>query len=305
MNIADAVGAIGRLAERLLKAHRTNCSAEETATALSAIRECERRHYEYFEDLYYNEEKRRDAFNTVSSFLLGVLGIAGAIGTFYLRDVLSWLPKATVPTLIHDWTVWAFLIVLLVDTVFFARASYFLVRSLYNYSYQYLAPPNEILGYHQQLTDLYPNPLDAEKAFQHYLVTEYAAAAQRNDANNITKRRYIHQCTTNSIYVFILLGVTFVPFFAHKLRHHETDVLPIRWDEARIKIEAGNNPSPSVINFDNAWPKVDLSPNTQFPDAGESKATPPEARIPDSDSEAAPAKAAAAKTHKRSVPKKR
>lgn len=283
MSISDAVAAIGRFLERYRQTteagHKERCSDEAIRSAVESVRECERRQYEYFEQLYYNEEKRRDAFGTTFSFLLGVLGIAGAIGSFYLRDVIEWIPNTGAAAMLKDWTITTYLVAVVLDVAYFIRASYFLVMGLYNYSYQYLAPPQEIREYHQELSALYQDPLETEKAFQQYLVDQYALAAHRNDQNNITKRKYIHLCMTSTIYVFVTLAATFIPFVAHKILHHEKEPLLIRWDRARLTLEPGTEEYRSSIIFDNSWPIVELFPETISQNAGQTQTAASQAPI--------------------------
>lgn len=244
---------------------------EATEAAAESIRECQRRNYEYFEQVYETEEKRRDGFTTNSSFLLGALGIAGTIYTFYLRDIIEWISQSGVSTSSGDWTVIGYLFFALLDFLCLAVASYFLIRMLHGYTYQYLAPPLDIQKYYEEiLLPYYGNPIEAEGGFQTYLTAQYAAAANTNDQNNITRRKYQYLCLTSTIYLFALLALTFLPFFAHKFIHREKQPLLIRWENARITLE---QPTGYLsYPFDKQWPRVELIPNPLLPHGGQAKA---------------------------------
>ena len=305
-NLDNAIAAIGRFFERFQRtaeiAHQRQESNTATKTLEDSVRECERRHYEYFEHLYYNEEKRRDAFTSNFSFLLGVLGIVGAIGTFYLRDLIDWIPRTSLAGLFEDWTITTYFVALAFDLFFLARALYFLVRANYNYTYQYLASPQEIRDYYKSLIDLYESPIQAERAFQQYILDEYASAANTNDKNNITKRKYVHLCTASTIYLSVTLALTFIPFFAHKVVHHEKEPLLIRWDpSARVTLDSLQSPSAPSLFLDKLWPKVEFSLGlSQHAERTQATATPAaEASTSRSiHSEATPAATTAAPVHK-------
>jgi hypothetical protein len=235
---------------------RRQASDAALKTAADAVRECERRHYKYFEEIYYTEEKRRDAFTTTFSFLLGLLGIAGAIASFYLRDVLEWLPETTVAAIAADWTVTVYLVFLLFDVAFLGAASCFLIRALHGYTYQYLATPLQVRQHYKDLLAHYGTATDAEREFHHYLTEQYAAAANTNDQNNITRRTYQYWCMGSTIYLFISLALTLVPFFGHKVVHREKQPILIKWDNARVTLDA---PTPSPLVFDKEWPSARLS----------------------------------------------
>src|SRR5205823_678710 len=114
--------------------------------------------------------------------------------------------------------------------------------------------------YYKTLIDLYETPIPAQRAFQQYILDEYAAAANTNDQNNITKRKYVHLCTASTIYLFATLALTFIPFFAHKVAHHEKEPLLIRWDPtARVTLDSQPGPSAPSLVFDKLWPRVEFS----------------------------------------------
>jgi hypothetical protein len=225
IDLGRTIAAVDRLFER----HRHLAAAEQQRTtadaalklAAESVRECERRHYEYFEQIFYTEEKRRDAFMTTFSFSLGLLGIAGAITSFYLRDVLEWIPETTITAMTADWTVTLYLLFLVFDIVLLGTASYFLIRALHGYTYQYLATPLQIRQHYNDLLAYYGTAPDAERQFQHYLIEQYADAANWNDQNNIKRSTYQYWCMGSTIYLFISLALTLVPFFAHKMIHRE------------------------------------------------------------------------------------
>ena len=266
--IGPIIAAIGRFLERHYKfpATEQQRAAAEAAVKLASVRECERRHYEYFEEIYYTEEKRRDSFATTSSFLLGLMGAAGAISAFYLRDVTDWMPGTAAAAIIKDWTAWLYLALLATGLGLLGRASYLLIRGLYGYTYQYLATPLQIREYYRTLLTFYNNPIEAETAFQAYLTDEYAAAADTNDQNNITRRKYHHRCTGTTIALFICLALTFILFFAHKLVHRERQPLLIKWANEPISLNHAYGKYFKPLGFDKAWPSMELSLSILNPD---------------------------------------
>ena len=276
MNLRPLVAALDRLLQRHHqirdRSYQRRRSADAVKLAADSVRECAQRHYEYFENIYYTEERRRDAFATGASFLLGALGVAGAIWAFYLRDVVEWIPGTPLAAISSDWTAWLYLLLLAIDLVSLIVAAVFLINVLYGYTYQYLASPLEIRQYYQTLVPYYGNPIDAEAAFQDYLTDQYAHAANTNDQNNITRRKHQYRCTGWAISLFIGLALTFVLFFSHKLIHRERQPLPVKWDNAQITVHESKLYSPIV--FDNTWPCVPLFTIRTCPYAEGSKTNP-------------------------------
>lgn len=251
----NVIAAIERALERHRRIteawHNSHSMAAAKKAADASIRECDRRHYEYFEKVYYHEEKRRDEFTRNLSFLVGALAIAGAIGSFYLRDILEWMPG--VP-LWGDWTISSYVCLLSIAALCLGIASVFLILALYNYGYEYLATPSQIRKHYRELLAYHNDSVAAEVAFQEYLTDDYARAANVNDQNNITRRKYQHRCVTASIVLFAVLGLTFIPFCAHKMRQGEKQPLLIKWDNAKARVTLDQ-----PVVFDKPWPSVKLS----------------------------------------------
>ncbi|HWM23440.1 MAG TPA: hypothetical protein VNP98_01335 [Chthoniobacterales bacterium] len=250
--------------ERILENHRrlteTAQRRESVKSATESTRECHRRHYEYFEEVYYHEEKRRDAFTKSLSFLLGALGIAGTIGAFYLRDLLEWFPTVSATNAFRDWTITLYLVFLLLDSLCLIIASVFLILAFHPYTYEYLASPLDIRRYYQGLLAHHQDPAMAEVAFQQYLTDDYAAAANANDLNNITRRKYQHWCSGAAIVLFLLLALTSIPFFGHSVRHQNKKPLLIQSDSEKAQVRLNRTRRyHEALFLDESWPAVQFS----------------------------------------------
>lgn len=235
-------------------------------------RTCNQRRYKYFESIYYQEEKRRDGLLAQSTFALAAIGVLGGLLSYYVTDVLDWLPKQTFLSCItQPWTL-TYLAFVIVGTLCLVIAILFFVRSFFNYTYRYVAAPLQLLAYRNQLAEHHGDAEIAEDEFQAYLTTEYAEAADQTDRNTVTKRKYLYWCSGFCIAALASLFLAFVPFLVHKamfpkepseirLRdahvtihddagslHHMTillDPLPPFSDSTILKLENGKTPTTS------------------------------------------------------------
>src|SRR5438309_1907268 len=147
LSIFHARSYIHRIVEtnKTEKQHRTN-------------RACDQRRYKYFESVYYQEEKRREALLTQSTFALGTMGVLGGLLSYYVTDFLDWLPKLTFLSCIRQpWTL-AYLAFMIIGALCLVTAVLFFVLSFFNYTYRYVATPLQLLAYRNQLVEYHGDP---------------------------------------------------------------------------------------------------------------------------------------------------
>jgi len=179
---------------------------------------CDQRRYEYFATVYYQEENRRDTITGYSTFVLATLGVIGGILSYYIQDILEWLPRQRFPACLAQFWTSTYLGLLTIGASFLIVAVVMFIRSFFNYTYRYVATPLQLLAYRNKLNDYHPDPETAEAVFQAYLTTEYAEAADQTDRNNVTKRMYLHRCIGFSILALLCMFLAFAPFLVHRAK---------------------------------------------------------------------------------------
>jgi hypothetical protein len=192
---------------------------QKASDASKSERSCKLRNYEYFESVYYNEEKRKDGLMPVMSFTLAVIGIIGSFLTFYFRDIVECLIETPYKTLLSDYWVIGYLVFVGLATVSLFTAGVYFIRSFFNYTYRYLPPPLELLNYYHKLLQAHKDIQVANDEFQEYLTNEYAEVANNSDEKYIRRRKFLHLSTRYSIFAFIFMALACMPFLANKAQH--------------------------------------------------------------------------------------
>lgn len=99
-------------------------------------------------------------------------------------------------------------------------STYFLVRSLYNFAYGYIATPLEIQQYQADLIAFHEgagmSSPDAKKTAEEealdYVDSEYAKYADRNSKNNDIKSTFLHRANSAMIAAVVFAGVAGVAY---------------------------------------------------------------------------------------------
>ena len=103
----------------------------------------------------------------------------------------------------------ASLIALVVSLAF---AVFFLIRSNYNYVYEYIATSKQMEEYYNSLTEFYKNDITyeskVEEAFEVYLINDYCKCNERNTSNNDKRSNYLHKARKAIIISLITSAIT-------------------------------------------------------------------------------------------------
>lgn len=204
-----------------MRTHDQNAIDEpiESIDKPSIERACKMRHYEYFQGVYYNEEKRKDGLMPVMSFVVVVIGIIGSLMTFYFREIIEWLPDTSYKALSVDYFAIAYLTFTVLAAASLVAAVVCLIRSYFNYTYRYLPSPLSLRDYYNELLQAYPDIQEASDIFESYLTNEYAEVAHDSDEKYIRRRKFLHLATGFSILSLVFLSITVVPFLGYRSQH--------------------------------------------------------------------------------------
>lgn len=159
---------------------------------------------------YFFEADRRHQLTGSLSIPIGVLTVL--IGT-----VLVMVQGMRMPFNMMDKVQ---ISILSLSAVFMLASIYFLIRSYFNYSYGYIATPEELKHYYDKLIAYYKAinagvGSNAAEELEEYITCEYAKYAHRNALNNNQKSYYLHKANGFLVGALITILLSGIPYLIH------------------------------------------------------------------------------------------
>lgn len=160
---------------------------------------------EFYKSHYDLELTRKTDLTSALSIPVGILSLL-------IGGLIIMAKELHVPLSFNEWIIAAAIsgsaLALVVST-------YFLVRSLYNFAYGYIATPLEIqqyqaglVAFHEGAGMLAPDAKKlAEEETLEYVDSEYAKYADRNSKNNDIKSSFLHRANGAMIAAVVFAGV--------------------------------------------------------------------------------------------------
>lgn len=167
----------------------------------------------YFEKLYremYNSGlERREKIEASISLPASMIVIFSGVLWFYSRCAIN-----------HDWDGWCIAFCVLCSLLFVALlfATYFLIRTLFNYGYGYILSPGQVWAYGLEVRKHYRQSGQSdvegltEKQVRAVLRGQYIEAGETNWRNNVRKSGYRHKMYTALVIAVFLFLVSLPPF---------------------------------------------------------------------------------------------
>jgi len=171
--------------------------------------------YELFKHAYEFEHERKDVLNSrLSLILTSLIVIIGAI-TYFINN-MSFNNIDTLKIV--------FFILLAILLLIVTFAFYCLFKCLFFYKYRYIAKPDLIDKYIDDLkkyNQKSSKPVDIEEKIEEYFRSQYRGAASRNRANNIKKYAHFVHALMSIFLASIFVAILAVPFYAIKVKEPE------------------------------------------------------------------------------------
>jgi len=159
---------------------------------------------DFCKEHYFFEINRKHQLTSSLALPVGLLTVIGGVVVYYLKYISV---SSDIISNIYN-------ILLMVTLFFVGRTVYYLIRSYHNYTYSYIATPDELLDYHQELLNYHNNNCNkADEIFCKYLQNQYSKKASKNTWNNDSKSEFLHKANSNLIYSLIILLMCSIPYF--------------------------------------------------------------------------------------------
>lgn len=187
-----------------------------------------------FKDIYYAEHTRKDHLHQsiAHPLMIGSL-LYGAF--FYFLFSLPSINEGCISAIFFLFFSLSFIVLLL--------ATFYLIRSYFNYSYYHIPMPHEILDYEKKLRGYYSEKLSKPSNeienrinidLENFLLDEYLRGGQLNGEKNDTRSAYLHWANFLIIIAGILLAFSFAPFYylhQHQEIYFAKEVIPVAQEE--------------------------------------------------------------------------
>ena len=178
--------------------------------------------FEFCKEHYFFEINRKHQLTNALALPIGLLTVIGGILAYYLKHLVY--SGGIVPVLYSALVV--------VALYFVGKTVYYLICSYHDYTYSYIATPDELLDYHKNLIQHHANNISqADDDLHDYVLEQYSKKASINTWNNDSKSEYLHEANTNLIYSLILILLISAPYFY--LNNHDSEKV--------YKVELTNN----------------------------------------------------------------
>lgn len=156
-----------------------------------------------YKESYNNELVRREKLGSEISIPIAMV-------TLLFGSVTYAIGKLEVVTGIFILILLILSLIALVASLAFAV--FYLIRSNYNYVYEYIAISKQMEEYYSTLTDFYiddvNNESKVEESFEVYLINDYCKCNERNTSNNDKRSNYLHKARTAIIIALITSAIT-------------------------------------------------------------------------------------------------
>lgn len=156
-----------------------------------------------YKETYYNELSRREKFTSELTIPIAIITLLFGSITYVVGKLESMTNGILMVILV------AGLLVLIGSLIVSVT---YLIRSLYNYSYEYMATSKQIEEYYNTLTMHYKNDSEKEKkiekAFDLYLINDFCKCNERNTSNNDKRSFLLHKSRTALIVALVTCAIT-------------------------------------------------------------------------------------------------
>ncbi len=154
-----------------------------------------------YKESYNNELARREKLGSETSIPIAMITLLFGSVTYAVGKLEAVTVVIILILLI------ASLIILVVSLAF---AVFYLIRSNYNYVYEYIASSKQMEEYYSSLTEFYKEDVTyeskVEETFEVYLITDYCKCNERNTSNNDMRSNYLHK-TRKAIIIALITSV--------------------------------------------------------------------------------------------------
>lgn len=151
-----------------------------------------------YQEMYKNEFDRRDKLTSQINIPVIVTTVIFGAFTYSIQHIGA--VQSTIPMVI---AIIAFIVLVASILV----SAIFIILAFYGYEYEYIATPQSIDKYYNQLCEFYKNSANKvqiiEDAFETYLINDYCKCSETNTLNNDKRSTYLHDARTAIIVAII------------------------------------------------------------------------------------------------------
>ena len=156
-----------------------------------------------YKESYNNELARRDKLNSELNIPIAMVTLLFGSITYTVGNLENGVSGfLLIITLLA-------LVVLVVSLVI---AVVFLIKSYYNYAYEFIAHSKQMEDYYNSLIEHYKNVENKEKivedAFEAYLINDYCKCNETNTLNNDTRSSCLHNARTAIIVALVACAIS-------------------------------------------------------------------------------------------------
>lgn len=177
--------------------------------------------YEFYKELYYHEMDIKDKIGNRINFSFGLTSILVGGVAYCYQKYLEFIPESVNLTIV---IIFGLLILA------FLFSAYYIIRSFFGYSYDYIAPAREIEEGYKQYRTFYDENKESymkfnlnietelKKSFTGNIIQNYISATTKNREQNINKSKYLRKYSISILFVlfFIVLNITMISVYDYR-----------------------------------------------------------------------------------------
>jgi hypothetical protein len=155
---------------------------------------------DYYKEQYFFELTRKDQIYGRLPIPIGFLTIIFSGYVYFIVNINA---------LIEHYSLWCFLIIILVSLYFAIKASYSLYKTLSGFEHAYTPSPEKLKKYEKE----FDGNGDLEALFFEGIKGSYIKATTINRKGNNLRTNYLHKTNINTIFAMLFLILSAIPFF--------------------------------------------------------------------------------------------
>lgn len=174
-----------------------------------------KKYTDFLKEMYYFEIDRKDKLNSKLTIPLSVTVLLFGIISYFLKNIFY---------ISTDYTSVIFLFLFFIILVYAIRTVYFLIKSFFRYTYNYLPTAsvidndikNVIKYYKSDYFETYDNDkiiVMINTRVEEIIIENYIECIDQNILSNDLKNEYISKSVNSIIIMMIVIFITSVPYF--------------------------------------------------------------------------------------------
>lgn len=172
-----------------------------------------------YKEFYFYELSRKESIKSNLTIPIGVLAIVGGVLSLYLKGLFS----------AEDFDIWFILLMIssAMSILCFMHSTYWLIRSYYNYTYEYVPYMSSLEEYYVGVIDCGYDNSEAENDLCKHMIIKLVNAHRVNVDNNDRRSSHIHTSNKYIIYLIVATFMASVPYYVVN-RRSDTKVHHVR-----------------------------------------------------------------------------